>query len=259
MRSQVSRWYTSSIGKRRLGVGVHGVGRPGQRNLRAGAAYPPDFGVASGSDESGRRRCVVRVGRRCAAHPRSREARHVATRRGRRNRLRRTSRVPYAIVCRACRRSASGASRRCSPAEGARCFDIEPLRNEPQDFTITGGTGLYAGAFGSGTVERSLAGDGGTERWTATLVAPEIEFDVTPPTLAGAQARTVHAPKGAKRARVTYRVVARDAADGELPAPCQPRSGSRFMIGRTVVTCSATDTSANTRTTRFRITVKATP
>ena len=43
-------------------------------------------------------------------------------------------------------------------AEGVECVEVEPLRNEPQAFTITGGTGLYAGASGSGTVERSLAG-----------------------------------------------------------------------------------------------------
>jgi HYR domain len=143
-------------------------------------------------------------------------------------------------------------------AEGVKCVDVEPLRNEPQDFTITGGTGLYAGASGSGTVGRSLGGGVGTERWTGTLVAPEVEFDVTPPTLTGAEAKAVRAPKGVKGVRVTYRVTGRDEVDGELPVACQPRSGSRFMIGGTVVTCSATDMSANTRTARFRITVKAT-
>jgi hypothetical protein len=143
-------------------------------------------------------------------------------------------------------------------AEGVRCVDVEPLRNEPQAFTISGGTGRYAGASGSGTVERSLGGGVGTERWTGTLVAPAAEFDVTPPTLIGAKPKTVRAPRGAKRVRVTYKVTARDEVDGELAVACQPRSGSSFTIGGTVVTCSATDMSANTRTARFRLTVKAT-
>jgi hypothetical protein len=143
-------------------------------------------------------------------------------------------------------------------ADGVKCVDVEPLRNEPQDFTITGGTGLYAGASGSGTVGRSLGGGAGTEQWTGTLAAPGMEFDVTPPTLTGAEPKTVRAPKGAKRVRVTYSVIGRDEVDHEIAVACQPRSGSRFPIGRTVVTCSATDTSANTRTAKFRITVKAT-
>ncbi len=142
-------------------------------------------------------------------------------------------------------------------ADGARCIDIEPLRNEPQDFTITGGTGIYAGASGNGTVERSIGGGVGRERWTGTLVVAGREFDVTRPTLSGATSKIVRAPKGAKRVRVTYKVTAADEIDGELPVACQPRSGSRFAVGRTVVTCSATDTSANTRTATFRITVKA--
>ena len=38
-------------------------------------------------------------------------------------------------------------------AQGARCVDVEPVRNEPQDFTITSGTGSYQGATGSGNVQ----------------------------------------------------------------------------------------------------------
>lgn len=144
-------------------------------------------------------------------------------------------------------------------AQGAGCVDLEPIRNEPQDFTITGGTGTFGGASGSGTVARSLGGGVGTERWTGTLVVPGVEFDVTPPTLSGAKSKTVRAPKGAKRVRVRYAVSARDDVDGAVPVSCSPRSGTRFWIGRTFVTCSATDTSANVRTARFTITVKPRP
>ena len=69
-------------------------------------------------------------------------------------------------------------------ADGARCIDQEPLRNEPQSFTITGGTGAYEGASGGGTVERSVSAGSGTETWTGTLVVPGLEFDVTRPTIA---------------------------------------------------------------------------
>lgn len=140
--------------------------------------------------------------------------------------------------------------------DGARCIDQDPIRNEPQDFAITGGTGSYAGASGSGTVARSISAGAGSETWNATLDVTGLEFDVTPPTVSGATSKTVRAPKGAKRLRVTYAVSASDAVDGAVPVSCAPRSGSRFSIGRTLVLCSAADSSANTRTARFTVTVK---
>ncbi len=141
-------------------------------------------------------------------------------------------------------------------AEGARCVEQEPVRNEPQAFTITGGTGTYQGSSGNGTVERSLSGGHGVERWTGTLTVPGLEFDITPPAILGAMSKTVRAPASAKRARVTFRVVARDAVDGAVATACRPRSGSFFKLGRTTVTCTATDTSANGRAARFVITVR---
>ena len=141
-------------------------------------------------------------------------------------------------------------------APGARCVDVEPVRNEPQEFTITGGTGRFAAASGKGTVERSLAGGTGTETWTGTLEVPGLEFDLTPPTLSGATAKTVRAAKGAKSARVTFKVTATDDVDGPVPASCQPRSGSRFKVGKTTVRCEATDSNGNTAKAAFTVTVK---
>jgi len=127
-------------------------------------------------------------------------------------------------------------------------------------FTITGGSGIYAGASGGGTVTHQAvstpSGSAGTDTWTGTLTVPGLEFDVTPPALSGAVNKTVRARRGSKRVRVTYRVTASDAVDGSRPVSCQPRSGSRFKIGRTFVECSATDTSANATARRFRVTVK---
>jgi len=142
-------------------------------------------------------------------------------------------------------------------ADGDRCVEEEPMRNEPQGFTITGGTGVYAGATGSGTVERSISGGFGSETWAGTLTLPGQEFDVTPPVLIGARSRTVRAPEGAKHARVTFTVTANDVVDGKVPSTCTPRSGSRFKVGRTSVKCSATDSSANARSASFTVTVKA--
>ena len=127
-------------------------------------------------------------------------------------------------------------------------------------FTITGGSGIYAGASGGGTVNHQAtstpSGSAGTDTWTGTLNVPGLEFDVTPPTLSGAVNKKVRARRGSKRMRVTYRVTASDAVDGPRPVSCRPRSGSRFKIGRTFVKCSATDTSANAKAGRFSVTVK---
>jgi hypothetical protein len=140
-------------------------------------------------------------------------------------------------------------------ADGPRCVEQEPVRNEPQEFTITGGTGKYQGSSGHGTLTRSLAGGQGVEYWAGNLDVLGLGFDTTAPTITGASAKTVRAGR-AKRVRVNYKVTAMDAVDGAVTASCTPRSGTFFKLGRTVVTCSATDASGNGRTARFAITVR---
>jgi HYR domain-containing protein len=128
-----------------------------------------------------------------------------------------------------------------------------------ESFTVTGGSGIYAGASGAGTITHRSEGPPawqGRDTWDGTLVVPGLEFDLTPPAFTGAVAKVVSAPRGAKRVRVRYSVTATDNVDGAVRATCQPRSGLRFRIGRTTVRCSATDASANTRSTRFIVTVK---
>jgi hypothetical protein len=147
-------------------------------------------------------------------------------------------------------------------AENPDCLTSDDAgRIAPQSFTITGGTGTYAGASGSGRVERTFSPTGGprdtgTDTWIGTLAVPGREFDLTAPTIRGASSKTVRAPKKANRVRVTFRVTAQDDVDGPLRVPCRPASGSRFKVGRTTVKCSATDTSANTATAVFRVTVR---
>jgi hypothetical protein len=147
-------------------------------------------------------------------------------------------------------------------AEGGCVAQAEPIYNQIQAYTITGGTGIYAGASGSGTVGRRLGdqtatGRHGREIWAGTLDVPGLEFDTTRPTFSGATSKTVRAAKDAKTARVRFTVTAEDDRDGVVPVRCTPRSGTRFRVGRTRVTCEATDGSANTAATSFTVTVRA--
>jgi hypothetical protein len=144
--------------------------------------------------------------------------------------------------------------------DGLQCVDAEVARIQPQPFTVTAGTGLYAGATGSGTVTRALGptatGAAGIETFAGTLSVAGLDSDLTARTFKGAVGRTVRAARGARSLRERYLVTALDAVDGWVPASCRPRSGSRFPIGRTSVTCAAGDSSGNTRTARFVITVR---
>jgi hypothetical protein len=143
---------------------------------------------------------------------------------------------------------------------GAACLARGGSLTATEQFTVTGGSGVYAGASGGGTVTTASFGPpsfSGTDTWSGTLVVPSVEFDVAAPKLVGATSRTVIAPRRAKSVRVTFSVTATDDVDGKVPVACLPHSGSRFPIGRTVVRCSATDTSGNTATATFAITVKA--
>jgi hypothetical protein len=125
-------------------------------------------------------------------------------------------------------------------------------------FSVTGGTGSYAGASGNGTDAIVGVGDGlsNGDSLTGTLVAPDASFDLTPPVIDGATSKVVHAPRGTKRVRVRFAVHAHDAVDGAVAVKCTRASGSWFRIGRTQVSCTATDSSANTARARFTVTVR---
>jgi hypothetical protein len=147
---------------------------------------------------------------------------------------------------------------------GRSCGAGPPPRDDgPFEFAVTSGSGKYAGASGS-LVYKSHVGMGGggcqcgtaRDTWTGTLSVPGVDFDTASPVLTGAVSKIVRAPKRAKRMRVRYAVSAVDAVDGAGSVACTPRSGSFFRIGRTRVTCSATDSSGNTSEARFTVTVK---
>jgi len=146
--------------------------------------------------------------------------------------------------------------------EARECVDTESVRTQAQAFTVIGGTGIYSGASGSGTLERVLGapqadGRHGQETWKGTLTVPGLEFDVLAPKLVGATSRTVLAPRRAKTVRVRFTVTATDDVDGQVRVICRPNSGSRFRIGRTRVNCSATDSSGNPSAVSFNIIVRS--
>lgn len=137
------------------------------------------------------------------------------------------------------------------------CGQTAPANSGPFDVAITGGSGVYANA--SGTLQFSSSvfrGETARDTWIGTIVADGLAFDTTAPALTGAVSKTVRLPAGTKRVRVRYTVTARDEIDGTRPVTCTPRSGSLFAAGRTTITCSATDSSGNTRRTQFVITVR---
>ena len=144
---------------------------------------------------------------------------------------------------------------------GTGCLSRDGTLIATETFTITGGSGVYAGASGGGTVETHFNLPGtdafrGADIWTGTLTVPGYAFDLTAPTIKGAKNRTVRVPRRAKRARVKYSVTAEDNVDSNVPVTCRPRSGSRFRVGRTRVHCSATDASGNARNASFTVTIR---
>jgi hypothetical protein len=141
---------------------------------------------------------------------------------------------------------------------GTDCVGRSTSEQASEPFTITGGSGVYAGATGGGTVTIISYGPpsfSGNDSWVGTLVVPGLDFDLTPPVLTGAHSRTIRVSKRLKRVRVAYAVTAVDAVDGTRPVGCRPRSHGWFRVGRTRVRCTAADTSGNVGAATFLVTV----
>ena len=132
-----------------------------------------------------------------------------------------------------------------------------------QTFRVTGGSGVFTGASGSGVVRRTqtqfatgTTRSSGVDTWEGTLAAPGFDPDTTAPTITGAVNKVVRARRKARAVAVRYQVAATDNLDGAVAVSCNPPSGSRFKVGRTLVRCSATDKSANTATATFTVRVR---
>lgn len=126
-------------------------------------------------------------------------------------------------------------------------------------YTVSGGSGAYAGAEGSGTIKFRSHTEGSPRttsiELSGTLDVPGLTFDTTGPVFSGVKNRIVKTASR-KGTWVRFSVRATDAVDGPVPVACVPRSGSRYRIGKTRVTCSAMDGSGNETKASFTVTVK---
>jgi len=89
----------------------------------------------------------------------------------------------------------------------------------------------------------------GTNTFTITIQ------DTTPPVIT-VPANIIAEATSPSGVTVTYTATAADAVDGSLVPICTSSSGSVFPFGTTVVACNATDSSNNTATNSFNITVQ---
>lgn len=84
---------------------------------------------------------------------------------------------------------------------------------------------------------------------------PARPADVLAPRIADQRDITA-VSNGASGVKVSYRLPsAIDTLDGAVPVECTPARGSRFPVGTTTVTCTATDAAGNTGTSSFDVVV----
>jgi hypothetical protein len=97
---------------------------------------------------------------------------------------------------------------------------------------------------------RDAAGNTASKSFTVTVTI----VDTTDPVLTVPSNISVQTqdPSGAV---VMYTATATDNVDGSITPTCSPSSGTKFAVGTTTVTCTATDTHGNTSTASFTVTV----
>lgn len=120
---------------------------------------------------------------------------------------------------------------------------------------VTGPIGPRATAgLGEVTVTCSQT-DSGTPPLTGTMSLTYTVVDTTAPSIPPLSDVTAAAVDAAGAA-VSYDLpVATDTVDGGVPLQCAPGSGSRFPLGSTAVTCTATDQEGNADSATFAVTV----
>lgn len=124
------------------------------------------------------------------------------------------------------------------------------------DWVITGATGRFEGATGSGrqNVRPEDEGDEVNTHYQGSVSVPGLAFDTAKPVFRGVRRVTV---RSKKPTTVRYRMpTAVDAVDGALPVRCLPRSGARFAVGRTPVWCTAVDAAGNQAVAVFTVEVR---
>jgi hypothetical protein len=90
----------------------------------------------------------------------------------------------------------------------------------------------------------------------SVLAVGSIPPDTTDPTFGFVPPPIMVLATSSSGAPVTYNApTATDAVDGPRPVMCVPASGSVFPVGKTTVTCAASDTSGNRATASFTVSV----
>ena len=107
------------------------------------------------------------------------------------------------------------------------------------------------------TTVRFIGVTGHFSTFAVVLVTPIP--DTVPPVISGVPAPIVAEATSAAGAVVAYaEPTAVDDRDGVVAVSCAPASGSTFHLGTTTVTCGATDSSGNSSSRSFTVTVRDT-
>jgi hypothetical protein len=135
----------------------------------------------------------------------------------------------------------------------------------PRRISLAGATTIAAVAISALclTVPELVFGAAVVADRPLTLLPIEHRADGPGAPPAGGSKPTISVPGGEIRrlatgprgARVTYRVVARDAHGAALTPECRPGSGRLFLMGQTRVTCVATQADGRSVLRRFTVTV----
>jgi hypothetical protein len=170
--------------------------------------------------------------------------------------------------------SVSGWATAISPGpanESAQAVDFLVTNSNPGLFVVqpavsAGGTLTYTvatNAHGVATMSVKIHDDGGTANGgvntSAAQTATVTVADNEPPTISGATNLVVSTTSGeCFKTNVTWTVTASDNC-GWATVVCVPGSGSTLPVGRTTVTCTATDASGNTNSSTFTVRVVSPP
>ena len=144
---------------------------------------------------------------------------------------------------------------------GATVTYTQPTANDNVDGTVPVSCSPPSGStFALGTTLVSCSAtdqSGNTSRASFNVTVR----DTTAPVISNVPANITTTATESDGAVVTYdSPTASDAVSGNVAVSCSPASGSKFPIGTTTVTCSASDAAGNTASVSFTVTVEeATP
>lgn len=161
-----------------------------------------------------------------------------------------TNTLPVAI----CQNVTTNAGAGCSADVPAAAVDNGSFSPEGP---IVSRTLSPAGPYPKGTNAVTLTvvdNQGGSNFCTASIIV----LDATPPTITCPANITTNAPPGQSSVVVTYPAPSVSDNCSGVTSNSVPPSGSAFPLGVTVVTCTATDSSGNTNTCSFTVTVNPT-